>query len=204
MNKRIIYSLLLILFAFASCKSDYEKMVEKELGSGVRQDSIFFGIYLGMSSADFYKHCFELNHQGLVTNGPENNSVLYTFNNYKYALDMNFYPAFENGRIYKMGVVFNYQAWAPWNHDLFSDKLIRDVLDILEKWYGNDFLSLKTPEGKPFWVKVTGNRQILVMLQNERNVRVEITDLTVRPAGESTQGEHKGQRPVWEKNGSSR
>lgn len=201
MGKR--HSLLLpviaiVLLAAASCKSDYEKMVDRELGSGIRQDSIFFGLYLGMSIPDFYKHCFELNRKGLVTNGPENNTVLYSFYNYQYPLDMNFYPAFENDRIWKMGIVFNYQGWAPWNKILYSDKLVVDVLDILEKWYGGGFLNLKAPNGKPVWVKVTGNRQILVTLQNERNVRVEITDLTVPPP-KKPQPVQDNNRPIWEK-----
>ncbi len=199
MRSRFIPPLMLALFIFTACKSDYEKMVDRELRSGIRHDSIFFGLYFGMTSGDFYAHCFDLNHQGLVTNGPENNTVLYTFNNYRYPLDMNFYPAFENNRIYKMGIVFNYQGWAPWNRDLFSDKAVPDVLDILEKWYGKGFLEIKAPDGKPAWVKVNGNRQILVLLQNERNVRVEISDLTVKPASPPPNPKHDEKRPVWEK-----
>lgn len=199
MTNRFVILILSTFIVFAACKSDYEKMVAREIGSGIRNDSIFFGLHFGMTSADFYKHCFELNRQGLVTNGPENNTVLYTFNNYRYPLDMNFYPAFENDRIWKMGIVFNYQGWAPWNKNLFSDKLAPEVLDILEKWYGTGFLSMKTPEGEPFWVKVNGNRQILVMLQNERNVRVEITDLTVKPSTSKPAAKPDDKRPVWEK-----
>lgn len=198
MHYRSILSILFILLGFAACQTDYEKMVERELNSGIRHDSIFFGLYFGMSSQDFYQRCFELNHQGLVTNGPENNTVLYRFNSYRYPLDMNFYPAFDNNKIYMMGIVFNYQGWAPWNKNLFSDKLVPDVLDILEKWYGKGFLQIKSPDGKPIWVKVTGNRQILIRLQNERNVRVEISDLTVRHSAENSTP-NKGLRPVWEK-----
>lgn len=199
MKNLLLIPFLMLLISFAACKSDYEKMVDHELASGIRNDSIFFGLYFGMTSGDFYKHCFELNRQGLVTNGPENNTVLYTFNNDPFPLDMNFYPAFENDRIWKMGIVFNYQGWAPWNKNLFSDKLAPEVLNILEKWYGKGFLSLKTPEGEPFWVKVNGNRQILVMLQNERNVRVEITDLTVKPSTSKPANKPEEKRPVWEK-----
>lgn len=199
MQYRIAPFIVLALSIFVACKSDYEKMVARELKSGVRHDSIFFGLYFGMSSSEFYKHCFELNHQGLVTNGPENNTVLYTFNNYRDQLDMNFYPAFENDRIYRMGVVFNYRGWAPWNKNLYSDKLVPDVLDILEKWYGKGFIEIKAPDGKPAWVVVNGNRQILVLLQNERSVRVEITDLTVKPTEQHSVRKPNGMRPLWEK-----
>ncbi len=196
----LLWSLLVTMLAL-SCQTDYEKMLEREMGSKTRQDSIFFGLYFGMNSKDFYQRCFELNRQGLVTNGPENNTVLYRFsdNEYRSPVDMNFYPAFSNDRIYLMGIVFNYQGWAPWNKDLYAEKLVPDVLGILEKWYGSGFLHIKSPDGKPIWVKVTGNRQILVRLQNERNVRVEISDLTVRPPAADA-GKNTGQRPVWEKN----
>ncbi|MCB0543475.1 MAG: hypothetical protein KDC61_06585 [Saprospiraceae bacterium] len=200
MKRWILLLAVLACTVWIACKSDYEKMLDREMASGIRYDSIFFGLYFGMPASDFYKHCFELNRQGMVTNGPENNTVLYSFYDYRYPLDMNFYPAFEKGRIYKMGVVFNYQGWAPWNKQLFSDKLAPDVLDILEKWYGKGFIKIvRTPGDTAAWVKVNGNRQILVMLQNERNVRVEITDLTVTPEQKETPVKPGDRRPVWEK-----
>lgn len=199
-----IFNAMLLLVVLGSllagCRSDYEKLVDRELASGIRHDSLFLGLRLGMSRDSFYRHCFDLNHAGLVTNGPENNTVLYAVSGYPYPIDMNFYPDFEQEKIYKMAVVFNYQAWAPWNKALFSDKLVVDVLDLMTKWYGPGFLALKTPEGKPFWVKVNGNRQILVSIQNERNVRVEISDLTVKPTAKKPAVARPDEpRPIWEK-----
>lgn len=188
------------LIAFTACQSDYEKMVERELASGIRHDSLFLGMHFGMTRDSFYRHCFALNRQGLVTNGPQNNTVLYVIEGYRYTIDMNFYPDFEQDKIFKMPVVFNYQAWAPWTKDLYADKLVPDVLELLTRWYGPGFLAKKTPDNKPFWVKVDGNRQILVSIQNERNVRAEISDLTVKVPAQKPPLPHAGdKRPVWEK-----
>lgn len=201
MIPRIFFVLITsALLAINACQSDYEKMVSRELASGIRHDSLFLGLHFGMTRDSFYRHCFRLNGQGLVTNGPQNNTVLYVINGYRYPIDMNFYPEFEQEKIYKMPVVFNYQAWAPWTKDLFADKLVPDVLDLLTRWYGPGFLAKKAPNNDLFWVKVDGNRQILVLIQNERNVRVEISDLTVHPTPKPRPTPAAGdKRPVWEK-----
>ena len=189
---------LFILLAFSNCKSDYEKLVERELASGIRHDSIFLGMYFGMSRPDFYKHCFELNHQGLITNGPTNNTALYVLaHEFEYPVDMNFYPDFNQEKIWRMRVYYNYQPWAPWNKALFAEKLAPPVLDLLRKWYNCDFLARTTPGGQPFWVAVNGNRQILVSLEDEKQVRAEITDLTNQPEEKPLPKPGKD-RPLWE------
>jgi hypothetical protein len=90
-------------------------MVERELAGGIRHDSLFLGLHFGMTRDSFYEHCFRLNQQGIVTNGPQNNTVLYAIEGYSQPIDMNFYPDFNQDKIWRMRVYFNYQAWAPWN-----------------------------------------------------------------------------------------
>lgn len=196
MLRLFIFFTIATLALLTSCKEPYEQRAQRERTSGARYDSLFLGFELGMPRSDFFNRCWELNRQGLVTNGPENNSVLYVFSDYDYPIDMNFYPEFENDRIYKMNVVLNYQAWAPWNKQLFSGKLIPHALDILGKWFGNDFYELETDTGKPYWAKINGNREVILRVQNERNLRVEIVDRTVTPAPKPESG---GNRPVWSK-----
>ncbi len=198
MTNRFSVFIFIILLAAAACKSDYEKMVERELAGGIRHDSLFLGLHFGMTRDSFYGHCFRLNQQGIVTNGPQNNTVLYAIEGYSQPIDMNFYPDFNQDKIWRMRVYFNYQAWAPWNKKLYAEKLVPEALDLLGKWYGAGFLSLKTPEGKPFWVKVNGNCQYLMVVQDEKMLRVEISDLTNQPEDKPAPKPGKD-RPVWEK-----
>ncbi|MBN8681139.1 MAG: hypothetical protein J0L99_00730 [Chitinophagales bacterium] len=175
--------LLFIAFltgAFWACQSnDYTSMRARELNSGVRHDQLFMGFYLGQSRDSFYRQCLEMNKKGIITNGPENSSVLFTFpDQYKFPMDMNFYPEFNNDRISKMNILFSYQSWAPWNKKCFSDKVLPDAMDVLQKWFGSGFVDGKSEKIKSFKALVNGNREIIVYLQNEKNVRVEINDLT--------------------------
>src|SRR5689334_20706560 len=103
--------------------SHYETLMKNELASGKRTDSLFFGIYFSMTSKQFFAHCWELNKQGIFTDGANNMYVLYRLKNneLKHAASMNFYPDFYQNKIYKMRVNFQYDAWAPWNKKLFAD-----------------------------------------------------------------------------------
>ena len=58
MKTRFIVFLTAIIFAgiLSGCtpKAKYDRMVKRELASGIRNDSIFMGLYLGMPEKDFY------------------------------------------------------------------------------------------------------------------------------------------------------
>jgi hypothetical protein len=68
MKQILVAGMAILLIGLASCGSsdirEYEKLVDKELASNKRYDSIFLGIYLGMTNKDFYQHCWDLNKQG--------------------------------------------------------------------------------------------------------------------------------------------
>ena len=76
---KMINNLIIILFIstiFYSCEtSPYLILEKKELSSGVRYDSLFLGVKFGMSSEEFYSHCWELNKKELIKQGPSNSSV---------------------------------------------------------------------------------------------------------------------------------
>ena len=75
-----------------------------------------------MTSKEFYAHCWELNKQGVITDGLNNTSVLYKLDSVlEYPASMFFYPDFYDNKISKMKVSFKYDSWAPWNRKLFSD-----------------------------------------------------------------------------------
>ena len=169
---------LALLQGATACQSPYERMVEREINRGVRYDSLFLGIHLGMTSEDFYSHCWQLNRDSLIKQGPTNLSVQYELPDYPSTAYLNFYPQFtSDGKIYKMPMLFNYAAWAPWNPEYQSDSLLVEVLDMFEQWYGGEFLKLEHPEHGVAYAKVDGNRQVLVHRKDDQFVKAVITDL---------------------------
>ncbi|MEO6038473.1 MAG: hypothetical protein ABIQ93_08670 [Saprospiraceae bacterium] len=190
---------LLMLILLVACKQDYATRKQRELASGVRNDSIFLGMYFGMPRVDFYRRCLEMNQAGIVTNGDQNTSVLYVISGYRQAINMNFYPDFSQGKIYNMKVWFDYQTWAPWNKEYYAATLVPDALSILEKWFGPGFIKQRSPEGKPFWAKINGNREITLRIQDERLLRADVTDLSVTPpANPAIDSIPANPRPLWE------
>lgn len=180
-NTQILYTLIVLFLtiSLSSCRSEYEQMVAEEMASGIQRDSLFLGINFGMSSEEFYQHCWDLNKQHLVKQGPGNRSV-------EYALDqelrqqghMYFYPEFKNDQIYEMPVVFSYDAFA-WSDKQSIDTLHEDVMILLTKWYG-EFIEVTHPEKGSVFVRVDGNRRIRAYKDPTNNkVRVNFTDLNV-------------------------
>lgn len=180
-------NLLLILSLLSGCKETaydrYIGTVEKELNSGQRVDSLFFGIHLGMSSKKFYGHCWKMNKKGLFTDGVNNTAVLYKLNNgeLSHPASMNFYPSFYNDSINQMSVFFQYDAWAPWNEHLFADSLQLSVLNMYRGWYngGNPFIKVEDEKKGAIFVKVDGNRRIVIGKFDDSRVKVDYTDLLV-------------------------
>ena len=179
-----------VLFIAVSCKTDYEKLVDRELKSGVRQDTLFLGLRLGMPSKEFYAHCWELNKQKVIRQGYTNVSVLFRLTELRDSADMNFYPTFENDSIYEMRVFINYRGWAPWNNNLSPDTLVFDVIKMMKRWYGGDFIKIEFPGKGTLYVKVDKNRRITVSKDGESNVKVIFTDLLIeRRKEEETENE---------------
>ena len=183
MKRFLCYGLFLLIVN--SCKEKsaeekYQALVKKELASGKKMDSIFFGIRLGMVRKDFYVHCWEMNKKGMFSDGRGNEFVLYKLNKeLNYPADMNFYPDFKDSVITRMRVNVQYQGWAPWNKHLGADSLLPDVLNMYKKWYptGNDFIRLQDPKKGIEYVKVDGNRQITINKADDIMVNVLFEDL---------------------------
>ena len=182
--------LIVVIGLFASCKSEYQQWVSKELATGVRNDSLIMGIHFGMAKSDFYNHCLELNRQNVITNGPENNTAQISIPGYYEDIAINFYPDFDPDKIHIFRMYFNYKKWSPWNKEYFSDKLLPFVIDYLSKTYNTTFKALKTPNGKPFWLSISGNRQIRVFIRDDKMINVDISDLTVVANNPKAQPEH--------------
>ncbi|MCB0679266.1 MAG: hypothetical protein KDC30_21355 [Saprospiraceae bacterium] len=177
------WTLVIAMAILACAKEDrYQQMVARELAKGVRVDSLFFGIYLGMPSKDFFDHCLQLNHRQLITQGPGGLSVQHIMKNeLKQQAVMRFFPGFYDNKIYQMPVIYEYSAWAPWNRNLWADSLLVDLLAYYQTKYEGDFLPFPDSTGKLTYYKVDGNRQIALSKLNDREVEVVFTDLLVDP-----------------------
>jgi len=183
MKKRFLWMLsvitICILFAGCTPKARYERTLKRELSSGIRNDSLFFGIRLGMTSKEFYAHCWNLNKQGLVKQGSVNRSVEYiTRDELKHKAAMNFYPTFNHDKIVEMPVRFSYTGWAPWNKKLAADSLQMDIINWYSKKYGEGFIKVKHPIHGTAFVKVDGNRRITVFKETSLIVWAVFRDMS--------------------------
>jgi len=184
MKRCCLYFAMILLIAACNGgkQKTYSELVKQDRAKGERKDSIFLGIYLGMSSKNFYGHCWELNKTGLISDGNNNTMVLYKSDlGFKHAASMNFYPDFYNDKIAKMRVQYQYDGWAPWNKHLFADSLLPEVVNLYKKWYpdGNEFISITDSIKGTIYVKVDGNRRITIGKYNEMLVKADFTDLLI-------------------------
>lgn len=179
-----LIALIMISSAFiygCTLRSRYESRLKHELARGVRNDSLFMGLYFGMPEKKFYLHCWNLNQKGRIKQGESNTTVQYDLKKeLKYPASMDFYPNFNEGRIFEMPVRFKYTGWAPWNKKLSSDNLQNDVLRWYKKTYGGPFLKVKHPERGYAFVNINGNRRITIFKEDDLHVWAYFTDLTVK------------------------
>ena len=181
MNK--IFVLILFSLIIISCQTNpYFELERNELASGERYDSLFIGVKFGMTSKEFYAHCWDLNRKKLITQGPSNNSVRYYLptESIGQKIEMLFYPVFDNDIVYEVNTTFSYTGWAPWNKETSSDYLINEVIEILSEWYNSKFYEIKNPKNNSIlYTTINGNRRIVITKVSEREVRARYTDLTI-------------------------
>jgi len=163
-----------------SCKeqSEYEQVIQKELSSNVRIDSLFMGYHFGMSKDTFYDHSWKLNRQKLITNG-SGASILKEVDYLQHPAKMYFYPGFYEDKIHQMRMVYSYSGWAPWNKNLSAENLKKDIINHFEKHWNAEFLQLNDRTGHKHTVSIEGNREIEVTELDNGAVEVLIRDLRV-------------------------
>ena len=167
----IVFILTLIWLIPSGCKQ----------GSGMDKyaitplDSVHLGVKLGMLRQEFYDHCWDLNKQGKnITQGHHNTSVLHSDSvNFTYPVDINFYPKFNtDNRIYILPVRYEYRSWAPWNQEAHSDKLLPEVVALMEKSYGIKF-EPKDINGNEVWYSHEDPRLITIYADDDHFVFVK-------------------------------
>lgn len=180
------WGILLIAVPVTACQSDYQQYVERELASGVYEDSLIFGMRIGQTKKEFFTTCWELNNQKLISQGTGNRTARYVTdrdssgNKSPQSKDMLFYGIFdENDIMQGMEMTYSYMAWSPWNRNYQSDSLLLHLRDLyLREYPGNDFIEIQVKEiDDPALVKIDGNRQITMYPKNRKDVVVKMEDL---------------------------
>jgi hypothetical protein len=187
-----IYFHFFILF-FASCRNEtaYQKKERTELARGVRNDSLFFGYYLGMTRKAFYDNSWAINKQGLVTNG-QGAEILCKPQGFRNPVRMTFFPVFEQEKIARMWIRFSYDSYAHWNKTFFADSVLTEVIPVIRNWLNvKDFIEIQASNKPKIWANVEGNRQIMIFKENDQFAKVFITDLTNPPKLQSASAPEK-------------
>ncbi len=182
---KIFGSIVLFGLTFMSCQSEYTRTVNREAKKGAVKDSLILGMSLGDTKQEFFDKCWQLNNKGLVSQGPNNQSVQYILSSKGTdknltAINMLFYGNFDkHDTMIGLDMEFFYKAWAPWNDQYMGEKLLPVLKDTLMNWFpGNEFIPVKVDKiDKETYVKVDGNRQIVAYVKDQKEVIVKIEDL---------------------------
>ncbi len=164
--------LLGIALLVASCKKSPEELYlrreKTELASGIRHDSLFAGLYLGMPKAEFREISLNRHVAKQFREGGQKSGswVEYSLpNELSYPGAINFYPEFKDDRISELRAAVYYNADVEFRDRPFDkNKLLEEVLEMLGRWYGADFIRIPSPDAfkDDIFVSVMGNRRITV------------------------------------------
>ncbi len=166
-----VHFLLLALLTCASC-NDMQPSKRKTT-------DIFLGIYLGMDRKEFFDHCWKLNKDSVVVQGPGNQSVEYQIPvKEDVRIIAHFYPNFYKDRIYEMPVVYNYAPWAPWNRQYGSHVLLDKLVQHYDTTYGKMNVLKHRTMGKVYY-RIDGRRRINLFIKDDQYVQAVFTDLRV-------------------------
>lgn len=170
-----------------SPEEQYIRMEEEELESGIRHDSLFKGIHFTMEEKQFRDYCFNQNLEGEFKQGgvKSGNWVECKLKNeLKYPAAINFFPKFQDNRITEMEAAIYYDNIRLGAPVPKGDSLLHDVLQLMEKWYGEGFIKINSPYfyKEDVYVKVDGNRRITLYKDASENlINVWYVDLTAKP-----------------------
>ena len=174
-----------VMITQTGCKSEYTRYVETEIAKGIKNDSLILGMFMGQTRQDFFTRCLELNKQQIITDGGSMDAKFVeaydSLGDNTKRKEMLFYGLFDDKTnvMYGMRMTFSYFGWTLWNEDLHADKLIWDVRDKLMKDYGgNPFIEVDlSGDTLKSLVKIDGNRRIVIVPKNKKDVYVKIEDL---------------------------
>lgn len=169
--KSIVLIFLVTILVGCNDSSKYHKLVEQELATNIKEDTLLQNIRFGMNKREFFAHCWELHKKGVFKEGVSNNTVFYEIEKNGKKYKVNFYPNFLEGKIIELPVEYTYAAFAPWNPKYSIDLLQKEIVDYYIEQYGTDYLEIKSkkPENGKAYVWIDGNRRISVYKNVSRN-----------------------------------
>jgi hypothetical protein len=185
-NRWNLMPLLLLTIAWMGCKSEYQKMVDRELQQNKKVDSLFFNYRLGDSKEAYHEKSWNLNHNKVVVQGRSYHYMKYVYQDPKTPEKQNDFIMEYTGKFNKsrklnqMEVIFSHPLWVPWNAAYHAEVLLPRVLDSLVLWYGgNPFVQyqLENDSIPSIYVKVDGDRRFRAYTENTQDVIVKIDDL---------------------------
>ena len=178
---------LLLCCTIFACKSEYTRTVEKELQSGKVYEDLILGLKIGQTRKEFYDHCWQLNKEKVISQGPGNQFAkklirLDSTDQNSPTVEMLFYGIFDQAMImHGMHMKMSYLRWSPWAKDYHSDVLLKNLqAKYLTEYGGNPFIEMAIDEKVTAYTKVDGNRQILLYPTSDKNVTVKIQDLRTK------------------------
>lgn len=176
MKRGFYFFLAVVVFVMLVCSGcnrvgGYRALVDEELATGVKYDTLIHGIRFGMNKREFFAHCWELNKQGVFKEGAFNTSVFYEIVKHGKRYNVNFYPKFVAGRITELPLEYTYAAFAPWNSEYTMDRLQSEVVGMYVEKYGKYDLQVPSEKGgdKTAYVWVHGNQRISIYKDDFRN-----------------------------------
>ncbi len=169
--KGIVIVFLVIVLTSCNDSGKYHKLVEQELASNIRNDTLLQDIRFGMNKREFFAHCWELNKKGVFKEGSGNATVFYEMEKNDKKFHVNFYPNFSEGKIIELPVEYTYPAFAPWNPKYSLDLLQKEIVDFYVEKYGPDYLEIKSKKADNgvAYVWIDGNRRISIYKNISRN-----------------------------------
>ena len=60
---------LVVVLSLVSCKSEYQQYVDREMASGIKQDSLILAMRMGQTKDDFFTICWDLNKEKIISQG---------------------------------------------------------------------------------------------------------------------------------------
>jgi hypothetical protein len=179
MRLYLFFVLAVVVTGCGGANGRYQTLVEAEMAKGKRVNGLVYDIHFGMPRREFYEYVWNMHKVDSFDDGANSTAVLYRLHHQlKQPASMLFYPVFQQDTIYRMWASFSYDAWAPWNKGLWADSLMPDVVRWFCQWYpGNDFIKISDPKRGIIFVKVDGNRRIIVGKKDDAHVNVDYTDL---------------------------
>ena len=179
----IISIIAVILFSCNDREISYETYVAKELATGVRNDSLIYGIHFGMTEEEFKSYCTGMNLQKRFMPNPRGTAVrLKLQNGFGAPVVFDFFPVLQSNKpIRKITASMKYRDFSYYDKIYDIGNLVIEAVEYFEDGYGgNKFIAIPHENRliKHKYVKIDGNRKIVLNPTFDgQGLQIEFEDL---------------------------